>query len=86
MRIKHAEHENSAAEMLYLISVTLLLRSIPFQNNFPVSRNTLDDFIPRQKFIFTVRSSLDDNKSQDIKFPSKPIRSEIEFTHLSNKV
>ena len=35
---------------------------------------------------FTVRSNLDDNKSQDIKFPSKHVRSEIEFTPLSDKV
>ena len=44
-------------------------------------------FTPYQgKNSFTVRSNLDDNKSQDVKFQSKPVRSEIELTPLSDRV
>ena len=70
--------------MLYLINVTLLLGTIPSWNNFQLAGILCRDDQGKNSFI--VRSNLDDDKSQDIKFPCKPVRSETEFTPSLDKV
>ena len=71
--------------MLYLMNVTLQLGSILFRILFQLAGILW--IVPYHgKSSFTVRSNLYDNKFQDIKLPSEPVRSEIEFTPLSDKV